>query len=985
MITKARGLLALVGLAAILLGLPWLLLAVAHIGTPRFGWTLQALLSPDDGTLAFTLLKLVGWIVWMILTVAIGIELWAQLRRRPAPRLRGLRLPQHFARQMVGSAAALFVATAPFTIAAPSLAGSPAPGHAQQAVPRQHPGDTHPQSAPTLTKHSVATYTVKKGDTLSAIALAKTGRAANYPRIFDASKSIRQPGGRHLVDPDEIDIGWTLKIPKAGTSRDTSQRGKDRSPDRPETATPTRSASPSPATPSTPQASQAPAGTGSARPRTEQSSDDSTTASSTSPGWVLTGLAGAGGLLAGAIWLSLGRRRANQLRARRPGRGITQPAPVLAPVEKTVTREGAPTVDLVLFIDELLRRVASHVTGVGGTIPSLAGVDAASEHLTLRFRSSIDLPEPWDCLDDAAQQVWRVDRNADLAEFGKPELDGAAPWPQLVTLGADTSGWRLVNLEAAGVISLTGDPLYAADLARYLVSELAVSPWARDVEIDCLAICSELPGMAPARIHFHTDPTIVDDVIAAAVSTADRLTATAPDSLETARANYAGDDLWESHLLVTAISDADHLDTLRRLVADQSGRTATSLVLVAPGDDPIGLELQLTAQGRLRVPSLKLDIVANGLTQPEARGCAAILEAGADLDGTDIPVMMEPSPEQPWVELCDQAGALRTDLTMARGSASNDNGSILPEADETYLEVTANTADDLARLGPQVPVQVRERVEAADPDLDADLAQWWQESCDRPRLRTLGSLKVRLGRTGNAVKAASRVGLCTEMVAYLHTRPRGATTTEVAEALGVSIARVRKDASLVRGWLGTNPSTGEPFLPAATKTTSEQGIGLYLVEDVLCDEDLFRRLRLRGEARGSDGLGDLRLALRLVGGTPYDGIRAKGGTWLAESRIDQHLLCAIVDVAHTISTITLEQGDIKLARAAAELAALIAPDETTPQLDLAAIANHEGDAEGAARIARRVISDQRIEVDPIDLPDRAEAILRAHRWLERAS
>lgn len=226
MITKARGLLALVGLAAILLGLPWLLLAVAHIGTPRFGWTLQALLSPDDGTLAFTLLKLVGWIVWMILTVAIGIELWAQLRRRPAPRLRGLRLPQHFARQMVGSAAALFVATAPFTIAAPSLAGSPAPGHAQQAVPRQHPGDTHPQSAPTLTKHSVATYTVKKGDTLSAIALAKTGRAANYPRIFDASKSIRQPGGRHLVDPDEIDIGWTLKIPKAGTSRDTSQREK---------------------------------------------------------------------------------------------------------------------------------------------------------------------------------------------------------------------------------------------------------------------------------------------------------------------------------------------------------------------------------------------------------------------------------------------------------------------------------------------------------------------------------------------------------------------------------------------------------------------------------------------------------------------------------------------------------------------------------------------------------------------------------------
>ncbi len=37
-----------------------------------------------------------------------------------------------------------------------------------------------------------------------------------------------------------------------------------------------------------------------------------------------------------------------------------------------------------------------------------------------------------------------------------------------------------------------------------------------------------------------------------------------------------------------------------------------------------------------------------------------------------------------------------------------------------------------------------------------------------------------------------------------------------------------------------------------------------------------------------------------------------------------------VDVAHTVSTITLEQGDLQQARAAAELAALAAPDEVTP-------------------------------------------------------
>lgn len=92
-----------------------------------------------------------------------------------------------------------------------------------------------------------------------------------------------------------------------------------------------------------------------------------------------------------------------------------------------------------------------------------------------------------------------------------------------------------------------------------------------------------------------------------------------------------------------------------------------------------------------------------------------------------------------------------------------------------------------------------------------------------------------------------------------------------------------------------------------------------------------------------------------------------------------------MDVAHTVSTITLEQGNLQQARAAAELAALAAPDEVTPQLDLAAIANQEGDTAAAARIARAAISGRVAGAEPTDPPDRAEAILRAHRWLAQAS
>jgi nucleoid-associated protein YgaU len=50
-------------------------------------------------------------------------------------------------------------------------------------------------------------YTVKKGDTLSAIAKATLGNASKYPAIFEANKPM-------LKHPDKIYPGQVLRIPK---------------------------------------------------------------------------------------------------------------------------------------------------------------------------------------------------------------------------------------------------------------------------------------------------------------------------------------------------------------------------------------------------------------------------------------------------------------------------------------------------------------------------------------------------------------------------------------------------------------------------------------------------------------------------------------------------------------------------------------------------------------------------------------------------
>jgi hypothetical protein len=156
---------------------------------------------------------------------------------------------------------------------------------------------------------------------------------------------------------------------------------------------------------------------------------------------------------------------------------------------------------------------------------------------------------------------------------------------------------------------------------------------------------------------------------------------------------------------------------------------------------------------------------------------------------------------------------------------------------------------------------------------------------------------------------------------------------------------------------------------------------------------LFRRLRARGQARGADGIEDLRTALRLVEGRPFDAPvqrRAGGGwTWLVDGdRLDEHAVVAVVDVAHLVVTDALATGDLAVGRMAAETAAMAGPFEEIPRLDLAAVASAEGRHAEARRIVRDEIANRTDdEGAPPELVSRTEAVLkRRTEWLgSRAS
>jgi hypothetical protein len=308
----------------------------------------------------------------------------------------------------------------------------------------------------------------------------------------------------------------------------------------------------------------------------------------------------------------------------------------------------------------------------------------------------------------------------------------------------------------------------------------------------------------------------------------------------------------------------------------------------------------------------------------------------------------------------------------------------LPLPPRAYLDRTAADPADLDTLAPPVPDNVRERIENSDTDLDADLADWYDDTITRPRISVLGPIQVRA--QGQLPAGHPRLAWHTEVVTYLATRPRGATVEAFGTALWpddpdiVDRPKLRNSIYVARKWLGTDPTTGQDYLPSNTRT----GGGAYRIVGGLLDAELFRRLRLRGVTRGTSGIPDLRAALDLVTGPPFDRQRPGGYGWLVDPALDHEYMAAIADVAHLLATHHLAAGEPALAATAAQVALTAGSSADTALLDLVAASEALGNTAEADAYVKRIMANHDAEVEE-DLPPRTAEILRRRRWLPPAA
>jgi nucleoid-associated protein YgaU len=828
-------------------------------------------------------------------------------------------------------------------------------------LPTLPAGSTGPASARTSRADTV---TVEQGDTLWSIAEHQYSAGADWPTIYYANAA-------RIEDPNLIHPGQRLAVPTPSNRATPRPPQQSTRPDRQR-----HSDDPHPA----PRGMTRPAGghppptaSQGAAPRTgsppQPSRDDAPAATHASEGsssfsTLARALAGGGMLLAGCLAGAYAARRRAQFRVRRSGRTIPRTRPESAPVERDIRNAAQPGSEAVAFLDRALRDLGAKAS----VLPDVVAARLSSESLELILQSPTDTaPAGWVVTDQGSR--WRLPRTYPLSE-----ATGPAPYPTLVSIGVDSDDatW-LLDLEAAGRVQLHGPAEVCDDVIQFLTAELATNRWSDVVHVKVAGIEPELLHLNPARLT-PLRPTDLNE----AQEKARRVTAAqAKAGLDvlSGRQHLDSGDVWSPLLMLATTTSRLDEGEGSSLMEDHGGRRCATAVVLAGAAASDGVNIPVEKDGYADVPwAGRLQL--NRLSAEEARAIGSAFANAEMLD--DEPMPSSPlAGSGPVAGFADEAGAISLGHTHPRPAESRTPASLLPEPNSVYVQAAATTEQDLQILAPQVSESAQDAIRTADPHLDDDLGEWTRGEMVRPQLRLLGPIELRVDQPIPDV-ARGRIAYLTEVAAYLFCHPAGVTTTQLADVFRVQPSTIHKRIQELREWLGVDPSTGAARLPEAklSETGTARGVGNYELTGVLGDLDLFRRLRVRGQSRGAEGLRDLIAALDLVTGPPFDQQRPHGYGWLASDATDHHLTAGIVDVAHIVATSALASGNGERAAWAASKATQVAPYEDKPRLDYAAALDamgHHGEARGY--LEREILDRSDDDLAPPDPTPRVEQVL----------
>jgi hypothetical protein len=217
-----KGLAALAGVAALVVGVPVALLA--WVGSPlpaevpsvsEVTDAIRDTYIPDS--FLVKALALVCWLVWSELLASLFVEAVALARGRKAGAVPFAGRVQRAAARLVAGVALLGVLVATRDSSGPDRAEPstllPPPGTLVTYVTDPVEAPTQPAPPAPAPAGPAPTYEVQRRDTLWDIAERHLGDPFRWPEIFELNRGRPQADGTCLTDPDLIYAGWVLDLP----------------------------------------------------------------------------------------------------------------------------------------------------------------------------------------------------------------------------------------------------------------------------------------------------------------------------------------------------------------------------------------------------------------------------------------------------------------------------------------------------------------------------------------------------------------------------------------------------------------------------------------------------------------------------------------------------------------------------------------------------------------------------------------------------
>jgi len=951
------------------IGIPILLIRAAGWPLPRRVPPLDALWAaasgawrPDDQFI-IAALAVIAWAVWaQISAVTVGELRFIRSGRAP------YRVPgSAWCRPIAFRLAAALAAFLPFVPRAAGAAPLPAHTAAVHASTQAScvigtsslaaSAPTAPTSLEQVSSNRV--HVVRPAETLWDIARAELGDPRRWRELFELNRGRLQSDGRRLEDSELLRPGWRIEVPGPVEARSPQAVAATTAAARTATASPEPGGLAQPETPlgpttalAQPQTTSAPAPASSPMAPAETATvpmsptapganapipapDPPTTApfaeraatpepagqttpTETAPAPMTVGLIGLPSLTGGALIGYLGGLRRERERRRRRHHRFSAPIRAQQDAERQV--RAVARLDAPRWVDLALRHLAAALQEDGAPPPpTILAVRAGNAGL------DVFISPPWPVApgrfivrDDG--HTWRLDPAVGLEELARLAAGVPAYVPGVVTVGETNDGAVLVDLDAAGSLTIEGFPERAETILTAMTAELATAPWSEHCDICLIGAALELQGLERVR----TVPA--EDAVAELASTARR-------SGEGGLGDGARADIPSALTIAMIGSGALPADDLTRLVAAARPHTGLTVIAAIPTGG---------TAGRFRVVT--------------------------DDDGTAMlyPLGLAVSPAQ------RNATSTRllelVNATAMPGTDVPTDGSDDSEPAVEAAEQTTPTLEPDPRPDDEDTVEVEAPVPAVPPTTAADGAE------AVVHVRLLGPVEI----TWQNKAPKRQVG---EFVTLLAAHPRLVTSEEARLALWPASVNdehfgERAPATYwalttrARAALGEDRE-GNPLI------IREANDALRLSPAVGCDWLEFQRLVTRARRHPEGAAADLTAALGLVRGRPFQGTVFP---WVEVERLDGAMEATVGDAAADLAQLALEAGDLDTARFAVAQGLLAVPHAEALvrwSMRIAASAGDRAGVERAWRDAQRIATD----FDPIGVPEPETAEL--YRSLRR--